>query len=51
MTTNHNTVGLINCLRQPRQLDNQPLKSMREKLISFIKFLVPWLSLLPRQSQ
>jgi len=26
--THYNTDGLINCLRQPGQLDNQPLKSM-----------------------
>ena len=36
--TNHNSDGLINCLRQPGQLQSQPLKSMREKFLPFIKF-------------
>jgi len=32
-----NSVGLINCLRQPRQLRNQPQKSMRVNINPLIK--------------
>ena len=33
-----NTDGIINCLRQPGQLDNQPIKSMRVNSVKLIKF-------------
>ena len=33
-----NTVGLINCLRQPRQLLDQPQKSMRVNINPLIIF-------------
>ena len=36
-----NTDGIINCLRQPGQLINQPVKSIRVTLISLIKICVP----------
>jgi hypothetical protein len=37
-----NSVGLINCLPQPRQLRNQPSKSMRENLSQLIKLCCKW---------
>jgi hypothetical protein len=36
-----NSDGLINCLRQPGQLQSQPLKSMRENSQSFINLCAP----------
>ena len=45
-----NSDGLINCLRQPGLLQSQPLKSMREKFLPFIKFTAPRLFRLPGQS-
>jgi len=40
-----------NCLQQPGQPRNQLKKSMRETTSPPIKLSVPWLLLLPRQSQ
>jgi hypothetical protein len=34
----YNTDGLINCLPQPGQLRNQPHKSMRENLLTYLTF-------------
>jgi hypothetical protein len=45
-----NSDGLINCLRQPGQLQSQPLKSMRENFQPFINFCAPRQFRLPGQS-
>jgi hypothetical protein len=45
-----NSDGLIKCLRQPGLLQSQPLKSMREKFVSFIEFCAPRQFRLPGQS-
>ena len=45
-----NSDGLINCLRQPGQLQSQPLKSMRENPQPFINLCAPRLFRLPGQS-
>ena len=37
----HNKVGIINCLRQPGQICNQPKKSMRVNLMPLIKLSLP----------
>jgi hypothetical protein len=39
--TNANTDGLVNCLRQPKQLLNQIEKSMRETTTSLIILCLP----------
>jgi len=46
-----NTDGIGNCLQQPGQLSNQLHKSMRVNLNPLIKLSIPWLILLPKQSQ
>jgi hypothetical protein len=46
-----NSDGLINWLRQPGLIHNQPQKTMREKFNPLIKSYAPGLILLPRQSQ
>ena len=48
--TNYNSDGLIKCLRQPGQLQSQPLKSMRENFLPFIEFTAPRLFRRPGQS-
>jgi hypothetical protein len=45
----YNSDGLIKCLRQPGQLQSQPLKSMRDKFVPFISFTAPRLFRLPGQ--
>jgi hypothetical protein len=50
INTTNNSDGLIKCLRQPGQLQSQPLKSMREKFLPFIECTAPRLFRLPRQS-
>jgi hypothetical protein len=50
ITSTPNSDGLINCLRQPGQLQSQPLKSMREKFLPFIEFCAPRQFHLPGQS-
>ena len=51
LRTFYNTDGLINCLRQPGLLCNEPPKSMRENFKSALQLLPPGLFRLPGQSQ